>query len=89
MGYARNMVTFLYGLGYSKHSEVTCSTFNVIKFSFREPSTKGMRYKGLLCFDPETKIWEMKSNSPIKIEGNQKVINGKLWRKYFIGKHIF
>jgi hypothetical protein len=34
-----------------------------------------------MCYDPKTKITELKTNSPFVIKGNQQVFNSKLWRR--------
>ena len=87
-GYVSNMANFLISLGYSEYSEINRGFFNIIHSCYRKPSNIGQRYKGIICFDPITKAWEMKSNSPSKINGNQSIINGKLWRRYYLGKHV-
>ena len=43
-----------------------------------KPSKK---YFGYMCYNPQTKTTELKSNSPFVIKGKQQVFNGKLWRR--------
>lgn len=80
-GFAFQVALFLADLGVKDHNEVF-DNFTVRHHAFRRERIRS-RCDGISCYDPQTHITTMKSNSPVKIEGRQQIINGKLWRRIY------
>lgn len=49
--------------------------------SFLRHERKPKKYYGYMCYDPNRKTTELKTNSPFVIKGNQEIFHGKLWRR--------
>lgn len=49
--------------------------------SFLRRKRQAKKYYGYMCYNPQTKKTELKTNSPFVIKGNQQIFNGKLWRR--------
>lgn len=81
--FAFNLAEVLNLLGISDRHDIDTPYLYVRNIELRaKQSIKHERYNGIHVFDPKTKSSYLTSNSPKKIEGQQSIINGKLWRKY-------
>ena len=87
--YPEKLVQMLNSLGINDFNNVEKCYINVRHHFLRAyDGVKNTRYDGISVYDPKTRKTYFRSNSPVLIEGNQKIINGKLWRKYYTSNPI-
>jgi hypothetical protein len=79
--YARRIYIILKEIGYQDHSTVIELSAVVRNNKYRAERSSNKRAFRFVCFDSKTKEWRYTGNSPVKMNGKQQVINGKLWRK--------
>ena len=76
---AHRMAELCQKLGKKEFDEVRTAWTVTNSFLRRERFKK--QYFGYMCYNPETKRTELKTNSPFVIKGKQQVFHGKLWRR--------
>lgn len=77
--YPNNLCNLAKSLGVKDWNELQNNWYLThSKLRFERFKHKTLDY---MCYNPQTKTTELKSNSPFVIKGNQSVYHGKLWRR--------
>jgi hypothetical protein len=74
-----NLYQLAYYLGVREHNTLQ-NGWTLTHSILRQERFKA-KYYGYMCYNPQTKTTDLKTNSPFLIKGNQQIFNGKLWRR--------